>query len=192
MAGGDPSMSGPRQRQDRKIIRSGALSVTVGSPEESRAEVERIVAAAGGHVESSHTYESSISLLCRVPADRLDGIMDSIAALGSVESRSTFASDVTEQHADLSTRLANNLALRDRLKLLLDRAQDVEDVLAIERELTRVQSEVETMQASLERLDSQIALSELSVGLERRQILGPLGYVAYGLWWGISKLFVIR
>jgi hypothetical protein len=109
-----------------------------------------------------------------------------------VESRSTFASDVTEQHADLSTRLANNLALRDRLKLLLDRAQDVEDVLAIERELTRVQSEVETMQASHERLDSQIALSELSVGLERRQILGPLGYVAYGLWWGISKLFVIR
>lgn len=95
-------------------------------------------------------------------------------------------------NADLTTRLTNNRALRDRLKLLLDRAKDVEDVLAIEKELTRIQSEVETMQATLDRLDSQIALSELSVTLQRRQILGPLGYVSYGLWWTISKLFVIR
>ena len=51
---------------------------------------------------------------------------------------------------------------------------------------------IETMQASLDRLNSQVALSELSVTLQRRTILGPLGYVAKGLWWGISKLFVIR
>ena len=178
--------------RDRRIIRSGDLSVTVSAPEQSLVEVERIVTAAGGFVESKSSAEDSVGLLCRVPAERLDWIMDSIAALGSIERRSVSASDVTEQHADLSTRLKNNLALRDRLQKLLDRAQDVEDVLAIERELTRIQSEIETQQTSLERLDSQIALSELSVRLERRQILGPLGYVAYGLWWGISKLFVIR
>jgi hypothetical protein len=177
---------------DRKIIRSGDLSLTVSAPDESRVEVERIVTEAGGLVESSRTAESYVSLQCRVPAETLDATMDAIAALGSVDSRSTSASDVTEQHADLSTRLANNVALRDRLKLLLDRATDVEDVLAIEKELTRIQSEIETQEASLERLDAQIALSELSVTLERRKLLGPLGYLAYGVWWGVSKLFVIR
>ena len=177
---------------DRKVIRSADLTVTVRDPASSLAEVQRIVKDADGFVESSRTAESDVSLRCRVPAEKLDAIMDSIAALGSEETRSVSAADVTEQHADLTTRLANNRALRDRLKLLLDRAKAVQEVLAIEKELTRIQSEVETMQASLDRLDSQIALSELSVTLQRRTILGPLGYVSYGLWWAISKLFVIR
>jgi len=178
--------------QDRKIIRSGDLSVTVNVPTESLVEVQRIVTEVNGFLEWSSIAEAHVSVRCRVPAEKLDAVMDAIAALGSVENRSVSASDVTEQHADLTTRLANNRALRDRLKLLLDRAKDVEDVLAIEKELTRIQSEIETMQATLDRLDSQIALSELSVTLQRRQILGPLGYVSYGLWWTITKLFVIR
>jgi len=177
---------------DRKIIRSGELAVTVSAPAESLVEVQRIVANAEGFVEGSNVREASVSVRCRVPAEKLDAIMDSIAGLGSEETRSVSAADVTEQHADLTTRLANNRALRDRLKLLLGRANNVQDVLAIEKELTRIQSEVETMQASLDRLNSQVALSELSVSLQRRRILGPLGYVSYGLWWAVSKLFVIR
>jgi hypothetical protein len=184
-----------RERQpsiDRKIIRSGELTVTVNAPLDSLADVQRIIEGAGGFLEWSNTADAKVSLRCRVPAEKLDTIMDAFAALGSQESRSVSATDVTEQHADLSTRLKNDIALRDRLKHLLDRAKSVEDVLAIEKELTRIQSEVETMQASLDRLDSQVALSELTVTLQRRQILGPLGYVGYGLWWAISKLFVIR
>lgn len=55
-----------------------------------------------------------------------------------------------------------------------------------------MQSEIETMQARFDRLKSDVELSALSVTLRRRRILGPLGYVSYGLWWAFSKLFVIR
>ena len=48
------------------------------------------------------------------------------------------------------------------------------------------------MQARLDRMKSQVELSALTVTLERGRILGPLGYVGYGLWWAFSKLFVIR
>ena len=181
-----------RSDSDRKLIRSAQITVTVGALPDAQAEVERIIAGARGFVESSTVAEASVSLQARIPAESLDSVLDTIAKLGTLENRSIMASDVTEQHADLKTRLANDLALRDRLKLLLDRAKDVEDVLAIEKELTRIQSEIETMQGTLARLDSQIELSQLSVSLQRRRILGPLGYVSYGLWWGISKLFVIR
>ena len=177
---------------DRKIIRSGDLSVTVGAPAKALAESQRIVTDAGGFVEGSNAGEARVSLRCRVPAEKLDTVMDAIAALGTLERRSVSAADVTEQHADLTTRLANDRALRDRLQQLLARAKSVEDVLAIEKELTRIQTEIETMQAGLDRLDSQIALSDLSVSLERRRILGPLGYASYGLWWAVKKLFVIR
>lgn len=118
--------------------------------------------------------------------------MDAVAALGSEQGRTVEAVDVTEQYADLEARLRNDRALRDRLQQLLERAKDVEDVLAIEKELTRIQSEIETMQAQLDRLRSQVELSALTITLERRRILGPLGYASYGLWWAVSKLFVIR
>ncbi len=186
-----------RVRQDasaeRKVIRSGSLTVSVATPSDSMSEVQRLVEESGGFVEWSNVAKDEhIALRTRVPEPQLDRIMDAIAALGTEESRSVSAADVTEQHSDLSTRLKNNIALRDRLRALLERATDVEDVLAIEKELTRIQSEVETLQAGLDRLDSQIALSELSITLQRKQILGPLGYIGYGVWWAISKLLVIR
>jgi len=178
---------------DRKMVRSGDLVVTVDSPEEASPEAERLVKEAGGFVErSSETKESSVWLYCRVPAPQLDAVMDAVAKLGEEERRSVSAADVTEQYADLETRLRNNIALRGRLQELLGRASKVEDILAIERELNRIQSEIETMQAQFDRLKSEVELSALSIDLERKQILGPLGYVSYGIWWALSKLFVIR
>ena len=41
-------------------------------------------------------------------------------------------------------------------------------------------------------LDSQIELSSLSVYLEQKTILGPLGFAGYWAGWALSKLFVIR
>jgi hypothetical protein len=46
-------------------------------------------------------------------------------------------------------------------------------------------------QGWLDRMKSQIALSSLAVTRKRELVLGPLGYAGYGLWWAISKLFVI-
>jgi len=182
----------PGALAERKIIKSGYLEVSLADLETARKDAERLVTEAGGYVEQARaTRDSDVTLLCRVPAAQLDPTMDRIAALGKEENRSTSASDVTDQYADLETRLHNNTALRDRLQQLLKRATKVEDVLAIEKELNRVQSEVEMMQGRLDRLKSQVALSSLSVTLKREVVLGPLGYAAYGLWWAISKLFVI-
>jgi hypothetical protein len=179
--------------QDRKMVRSARLAVSVDAPEETSSEVEHLVKQAGGFVErSTVTKDSNVSLHCRVPAPQLNQTMDAIAALGDEELRSVSAADVTEQYSDLETRLRNNLALRERLQQLLSRATDVEDVLAIEKELNRIQTNIETMQARFDRLKSEVELSPLSVTLERKRILGPLGYAGYRLWWAFSKLFVIR
>ncbi len=179
--------------EDRKVVRSGVLVLTVSAPEETSAKVEELVKQAGGFVEhSTATRDANIWIQCRIPAPKLDVTMDVIAALGDEERRSVSAADVTEQYSDLETRIRNNQALRDRLQQLLARATEVEHVLAIESELNRVQSEIEVMQARFDRLRSQVELSSLSVTLQPQVILGPLGYIGYGVLWVLSKLFVIR
>ena len=83
-------------------------------------------------------------------------------------------------------------ATRDRLRQLLERAGNVQDVIAVERELARVQGEIESLEARLSVMRSQVALSELAVTLRQRPVLGPLGVVAAGAGTVLKKLFVWR
>lgn len=187
------SESRGRKSTERKVVRSGDLAVAVESPEQASAAIVHIVEEAGGFVElSTVAKDSTVRLRCRVPASKLDQIVNAVAALGEVKRRTLSAADVTERYSDLETRLRNDLALRERLRELLSRAANVQDVLAIEKELNRIQSEIETLQARFDRLKSELELSALSVDLERTRLLGPLGYVGYGLWWALSKLFIVR
>ncbi|MBN2054820.1 DUF4349 domain-containing protein, partial [bacterium] len=118
--------------------------------------------------------------------------MSSLASLGEVTGSGMSSEDVTEQYEDTNARLGTMTALRDRLRALLDKAQDVEDILAIEKELGRVQADIDAMQARLRTLEDQVDLASITISIKRRRILGPLGYVFKGAWWVVEKLFVIR
>jgi Domain of unknown function (DUF4349) len=112
--------------------------------------------------------------------------------LGTVTYRRVESEDVTEQYIDVEARLKNKIVLRDRLKQLLDKATAVKDVLAIETELNRVQSDIDSMEGRMRSMKKQVTYATVTLSLERKPILGPLGYVFKGLWWGVEKLFVIR
>lgn len=178
---------------DRKLVKTASQSVVVEALQSARARVDAIALGVGGYVEeASATKNESAWMRCRVPAASLDRVLDEIAALGRETHRTISATDVTDAYSDDEARLRTQVALRERLTTLLARAKNVEEVLAIEKELARLQTEIETLERRLEGMRSQIAFSTLHVSLERKRILGPLGYVGKGLWSGLGKLFVIR
>lgn len=180
-------------KAERYIVKTGSIDLEVDDIDLTVPEMTKVIVDAGGYVEYSRiTGKDRGRIVARVPADKLEPTMNALASLGSLESRTISSEDVTEQYVDLEMRLKNNVVLRDRLKALLSRATKVEEILHIETELARVQSEVESHQAKLNRLRSQVQLSHLTISLERKRLLGPLGYLGYGLWWVLKKLFVIR
>ena len=83
-------------------------------------------------------------------------------------------------------------ATRDRLRQLLERAASVGDIAAVETQLSRVQQDLESLEGRLKSLRTDVALSELSLNIEQRHVLGPLGLVAAGLAWVVEKLFILR
>jgi hypothetical protein len=177
---------------DRKIIQSGDQNVTVQETEIALAAVKEIVQQAGGHVERSTASESDAHVYCRIPAQKLEPVMDAVAQLGSEDHRRVSKTDVSDEYLDLDARLKNKYVLRDRFQNLLDRAENVQDVLDIENELNRLQSDIDSMQAQMDALDSSIQFSGLTIDIERETVLGPIGYVVNGVWWAFSKLFVIQ
>lgn len=180
-------------QRGRILIQDAFLRLEVSDLEALSQQSEKIAAEEGGYVENSEkTEERRVRLILRVPSDKLDTSLDRLSLLGKIQHRSTSARDVTEEVIDTDARLKNNMALRDRLRILLQQAKDVKDVLAVEEQLTRVQADIDSMEGRLKALKSRAALSKIVLTGEKKTVLGPLGYLFTGLWWGVSKLFVIK
>lgn len=183
----------------RELIKTATMEVLVPSVPESMEATTRLVNEAGGFVANSMTRQGSAARVrLRVPAPKLTGLLDNLSKLGEEKHRQVSVQDVTDQVADLDAVLANKKALRDRLRALLARANDVKDILAVESELTRLQTEIDTLEGSLNRLRTDIAYSAVELQLtpraaqKPRKILGPLGYLFAGTGWVVKKLWVIR
>jgi hypothetical protein len=183
----------PASTVDRMTIRTGDQEVVVDSPMTAGRQVERMVLAAGGYIEqSSSSSDGNVRVVGRVPAARLDSIMDGVAGLGKERRRHLTGADVTDQYSDLEARLRSNIALRDRLQQLLARAATLDEVLTLEKQIARLQSDIGALQARIDQLKSQAELASLAVSLQRKRVLGPLAVAGQGAMRLIGKLFVIR
>lgn len=181
------------QPLDRQVVRRGRMDVKVEEVEPARRRLEQAVASLGGQVMRYETRDTDrADYVLRVPPTSLDALMDSAAALGGVGTRIVSAEDVTDQMVDADGRLQALRASRDRLQQLLEQASGVTEIVTVERELARVQGEIESLEARLNALRGQVAMSELAVALERRLVPGPLTQVALGLGKIFRKLFIWR
>lgn len=177
----------------RLLIRRASMLLEVKDPEAVARRVADVTQSLGGFIEQSREASGgAVHMKIRVPAASLDDAMDSVATLGHVEKRQISADDVTEQVVDLGARVATRRAIRDRLRALLERAQSIQDVITVERELARVQGELDSLERRLEYLRGSASMAELSVDARRKRILGPLGLVVAGTGWVLEKLFIIR
>lgn len=154
---------------DRQIIRSGYLSMRVEDVRRSAAQVRGLTSAAGGLIVSEDVGASGDSayatIQAQVPADRLDRFIEDVSALGTVDSVTLSASDVTAQVVDLDARIdALNTSIT-RLTQLLAQANRIEDLLAIETQLAQRQSELDGLTAQRKYLADQVAMSTLTVTL---------------------------
>lgn len=180
-------------RADRMLIWKAHLSIQVWNVSNAASVATALVERQGGFVEQkSDRGESAASVTLRIPVGKFKTAVASLEMLGTVTYRNVEGEDVTEQYIDVEARLQNKIVLRDRLKQLLEKATAVKDILAIETELNRVQADIDSMEGRIKSLKGRADFATVTLSLERRPILGPLGYLFKGLWWGVEKLFVIR
>ena len=89
---------------------------------------------------------------------------DAKAAGGRVTASSTESEDLTREIVDVSARLAAQRALRDRLQRLLEsRPGKLSELLEVERELARVQGELDGLSSNLAVMQARVATSRLTL-----------------------------
>ena len=153
--------------QRRIIIREVDMSLVVDEIQTAIDEIADIADDAGGWVVDSGRWAlHSGSISIRVPANVLDDTIDELRALATkVESENTSSRDVTDEYVDLGARLTNQQATQQALLSLLERATTVEDALEVQRDLSRVQEEVERLSGRIKFLEESAAFSIIRVSL---------------------------
>ncbi len=185
----------------RKIVVTHDISVEVEDFAKSYEAVVRMAEPLGGYNTEAYRFRAEDGtergkVAMRVPPQRVGGLLDAVRRLGTVVSEGTKGEDVTEQYYDLETRLRNAKAAEKRLvELLGKRTGKLADVLAVERELTRVRGDVESMEARKRNLDLLTGMTTIVVELSAphravpaaRRIWGPVR-TAFGDALGILAL----
>jgi hypothetical protein len=104
---------------------------------------------------------------------------------GRIVSSDVTSQDLSREIVDTQAQLRAKLALRDRLQgLLANRPGRLGDLLAVERELARVQAEIDSTQSQLAVMQSRVAMSDLAISYAADDVIGagvrsPLA-VAFG------------
>ena len=190
----------PPTQASRKLVWIGELRLDVDGISNTVRQAAGLVEQAGGYIQAQRVDDDNAQLTVRVPAVALSATISALGALGSATVVRVSSTDITEQYVDTESRMKTARALRDRLQGLLDRATNVTEVLEVERELARVQAEIEAAEARLRTMAGQVDLATLTVYLQRRTppalesrtIYGPVGLLVKGLGWMLEKLWVIR
>ena len=153
--------------QNRIIVRTVGMGLVVASVAESVDRIGDLAQELGGWTVSSDRsaiHHGFVSV--RVPAQNLDGAVRRIRDLGiRTEYESSTSQDVTDEYVDITSRLRSLRATEEALLALLAQATDVEDALEVQRELTDLQAEIESLQGRIKFLEQTAAFSLISVDL---------------------------
>jgi len=166
--GGPASGEGNAVPIEQRIIKTGEVSVEVPQVQAAVGQVRAFVLELGGYVGGSQagSNDEGATLTLRVPAARFDEALERLRNLeGEVVAEATRESDVTRQIIDLGARVANLQASEASYRVLLERAERIDDVLSVQSRLDQVRGEIEQLDAQLQEIEGDADLSTLTVTL---------------------------
>jgi hypothetical protein len=158
------------------IICNAQLTLIISDIEEAAKEIQQKAGQLQGYVASLELYDLTqerragrISL--RIPEDKFELALAMLEEVGKVKNKNISEEDVTLQYIDLEARIVNMEAQEKRLRDLLDRAEKVEEVLEVEKELWRVRGNLESMIAEFKHLKQRVSYSSINIYLEEKDPL---------------------
>lgn len=158
---------------DRKIIRNADLSLQVTSVESMLATVRTIADGVGGIVFASSTsYDGNnqiASMTIDVPADQFDIVVNELRSapgVKKVERESITSQDVTDSYVDLQSQLRNLQATEARLMALMDKATNMQDILALNKQLSDIEGQIEQTTGRINYLDKKTSFSRITLTIK--------------------------
>lgn len=164
----------------RKIIYTSWYEISTQEYDASLKKLNELCDALGAYFESAESYgdgtyaNRSASYTIRIPSEKYQEFIRSTGTLGTVTASGENNRDVTEQYFDTQARLESAQLREERLLDILAKADSLDDVLLLERELSDVRYEIESYTGELKKFDSLVNYSTATLHLsEVKKVVEP-------------------
>jgi hypothetical protein len=159
--------------QERKVIQTGSLELEVKNYDATVSAIKAMIQSAGGFVQDLNEYyymgrdnETQLKagyITMRIPALQFDSTYDFVKTLGKAVTQSANAQDITNQYRDTVNMKLNLEVREEQLRMIMAKAQRIEDIILVEGELSRVRGEINGLAGTLQQWDSLVDLATITL-----------------------------
>lgn len=162
------------QRADAKLIRRCTIGLQTTEFDAAINALYTLVEEQGGYFENSSVYgggyynanaRRSGEYVIRIPAEKYSAFRTDVGELGYVSFSNESTEDIGEQYYDTEARLKTLRTKQERLLMLLEKAETMEDIIELESALGDVEYEIERNSSTLNRYDGLVSFATFNVNV---------------------------
>ncbi|KOU92310.1 MULTISPECIES: DUF4349 domain-containing protein [unclassified Streptomyces] len=150
------------------VIRTATLGIETTDVQKTLAAARTAADGAGGYVGNESTKRGedgrmTSTVTLRVPGERYDAVLGAMEGSGKLVHRKVDAQDVTEKVADVNSRVSSQQASVARVREMMGKASALSEVVMLESELSRRQSDLESLLAQQTALKDQTSMGTITL-----------------------------
>ena len=169
-----------RAQDGQKIVYTGNLSIQTLEYDKSAASIRKKIREAGGFSESEsesdrdynwYRYSTgssstrSLSITARIPSEKFESFMDSLSGDGKIMNRSMNAENISQVYANKETYKKALEKEQERLLAMMDKAETIEDMIAVESRLSDVERQLNAYKTDLSAMDKDVQYSTIYINI---------------------------
>ena len=170
-----------RAQDGQKIVYTASLSIQSLEYDKSAASIRRKIKEAGGFSEAESEYDKdynwyrytsssdhtrSLSITARIPSDKFEAFLNSLDGDGKIMSKSVNAENISQVYANKETYKKALEKEQERLLAMMDKAETIEDMIAVESRLSEVERQLNSYKTDLAQMDKDVEYSTVYIDLQ--------------------------
>lgn len=172
----------------RKIVYNGNVQLIVTDIDKAQAMLKAILKDTDALIASSEINGSagtprSGHWRIRVPVEHFEEFMDAVVKVGVPQKNTTDSQDVSDEYYDLEDRIKTKKMELETLRNYLQEkkvSSQLETILTIEKEVSRVRGELDQLEGKLRRMKDLTALATVSVTMQEVKDYQPAPPPTFG------------
>jgi len=152
-----------------KLIKTYNYTIQSSKYDEAKADIEKLVKEYGGYIENqtgyNYDYGKNTYFTLRIPADKAEEFLSKAGNAGTITEQSIYVEDVTSNYIDVEAHLKAVKIQHERLLELLEQAESLEDIIALEERLTEIEYQLGSYESTLKNYDNQVKYATIYLNL---------------------------